>query len=122
MSIGLCNRDRYILIYKLMFPPDLLHRRLKLLMLQVFLIYANFSRLFHSAILHDLSAILRTYRLAFRLYNTLKIRSRLVLLFVSQFYNIQNTADFQLYTCYELWSIESFDYTNFSEYGIKSFG
>ena len=75
MSIGLCNRDRYILIYKLMFPPDLLHRRLKLLMLQVFLIYANFSRVFHSAILYDLSAILGTYRLAFRLYNTLKIRS-----------------------------------------------
>ena len=38
---------------------------------QVFLIYANFSRLFLSAILYDLSAILQ----AFRLYDALKIRS-----------------------------------------------
>ena len=44
-------------------------------MLQVFLIYANFSRLFLSAILYDLSAILQAERLAFRLYNALKIRS-----------------------------------------------
>ena len=28
ISIGLCNWDRFILIYKLMFPPDLLHRKL----------------------------------------------------------------------------------------------
>ena len=58
-----------------MFPPDLLHRRLWLPMLQVFLIYANFSRLFLSAILYDLSAILQAERLAFRLYDALKIRS-----------------------------------------------
>ena len=38
ISIGLCNWDRFILIYKLMFPPDLLHRKLHLLILQVFLI------------------------------------------------------------------------------------
>ena len=44
-------------------------------MLQVFLIYANFSRLFLSAILYDLSAILQAERLAFRLYDALKIRS-----------------------------------------------
>ena len=55
-----------------MFPPDLLHR--KLLMLQVFLIYANF-RLFLSVILYDLSAILQAERLAFRLYDALKIRN-----------------------------------------------
>ena len=58
-----------------MFPPDLLHRKLQLLMLQVFLIYANFSRLFLSAILYDLSAILQAERLAFRLYDALTIRS-----------------------------------------------
>ena len=58
-----------------MFPPDLLHRKLYLLILQVFLIYANFSRLFLSAILYDLSAILQAERLAFRLYDTLKMRS-----------------------------------------------
>ena len=61
-----------------MFPPDLLHRKLLLLMLQVFL-YANFSRSFLSVILYDLSAILQAERLAFRLYDTandaLKIRS-----------------------------------------------
>ena len=58
-----------------MFPPDLLHIKLQLLMLQVFLIYANFSRLFFSAILYDLSAILQAERLAFRLYDALKVRS-----------------------------------------------
>ena len=58
-----------------MFPPDLLHRKLKLLMLQVFLIHANFSRLFLSAILHDFSAILQAERSAFRLHDALKIRS-----------------------------------------------
>ena len=58
-----------------MFPPDLLHRKLWLLMLQVFLIYANFSRLFLSAILYGLSAILQAERLAFRIYDALKIRS-----------------------------------------------
>ena len=47
-------------------PPDLL---------QVFLIYANFSRLFLSAIPYDLSAILQAERLAFRLHDALKIRS-----------------------------------------------
>ena len=36
--------------------------------------YANFSRLFLSAILYDLSAILQAERLAFRLYDALKIR------------------------------------------------
>ena len=58
-----------------MFPPDLLHRKLQLLMLQVFLIYANFSRLFLSVILYDLSAILQANRLVFRLYDALKILS-----------------------------------------------
>ena len=58
-----------------MFPPDLLHRKLYLLMLQVFLIYANFSRLFLSAIQYDLSAILQAERSTFRLYDALKIRS-----------------------------------------------
>ena len=90
-------------------------------MLQVFLIYADFSRLFLSAILYDLSAILQAERLAFRLYDALKFVVLVPLVF-SQFYNIQNTADLRLYTKYGLWSIESFDYTNFSEYGIKSFG
>ena len=56
-----------------MFRPDLLHR--KLLMLQAFLIYADFSRLFLSAILYDLSAILQAERLAFCLCDALKIRS-----------------------------------------------
>ena len=58
-----------------MFPPDLLHSKLKLLMLQVFLIYAKFSRLLLSAILYDLSAILQAERLDFRLYDALKICS-----------------------------------------------
>ena len=84
-----------------MFPPDLLHGKLWLLMLQVFLIYANFSRLFLSAILYDLSAILQAERLTFRLYDTLKFVV-LVSLVCSQFYNIQNTADLRLYTKYEL--------------------
>ena len=84
-----------------MFPPDLLHRRLWLPMLQVFLMYANFSSLFLSAILYDLSAILQAERLSFRLYDTLKIRSTGSFSF-SQVYNIQNTADLRLYTKYEL--------------------
>ena len=71
-------------------------------MLQVFLIYANFSRLFLSVILYDLSAILQAERLAFRLYDALKIRSTGSDLVFSQFYNIQNTADLRLYTKYEL--------------------
>ena len=50
---------------------------------------------------YDISAILQAERLAFRLYDALKTHSC---------------------TKYELQSIESFDYTNFSEYGIKSFG
>ena len=79
-------------------------------MLQVFPIYANFSRLFLSAILYDLSAILQAERLAFRLYDALKFVVLVPLVF-SQFYNIQNTADLRLYTKYELWSMESFDYT-----------
>ena len=58
-----------------MFSPDLLHRKLKLLMLQIFLLYANVSRLFLSVILYDLSVILQAERLAFRLYDALKIRS-----------------------------------------------
>ena len=70
-------------------------------MLQVFLIYANFSRLFLSAILYDLSAILQAERLVFRFHDALKIRSTVPLVF-SQFYNIQNTADLRLYTKYEL--------------------
>ena len=44
-------------------------------MLQVFLIYVNFNRLFLSAILYDLFAILQAERLTFRLYDALKIRS-----------------------------------------------
>ena len=44
-------------------------------MLQVFLIYANFSRLFLSAILYDLSSILQAERIALRLYDALNIRS-----------------------------------------------
>ena len=90
-------------------------------MLQVFLIYATFSRLFLSAILYDLSAILQAERLAFRLYDALKNCSTGSFSF-SLFYNIQNAADLRLYTKYELQSIESFDYTNLSEYGIKPFG
>ena len=43
-------------------------------MLQVLLIYANVSRLFLSAILYDLSAVLQAERLAFGLYDVLKIR------------------------------------------------
>ena len=70
-------------------------------MLQVFLIYANFSRLFLTAILYDLSAILQAERLAFRLYDTLKFVVLVPLVF-SQFYNIQNTADLRLYTKCEL--------------------
>ena len=58
-----------------MFLPDLLHRKLELLMLQAFLIFANFGRLFLSAILYDLCAILRAERLAFRLYDAPKICS-----------------------------------------------
>ena len=58
-----------------MFPPDLLHRKLWLLMLQVFLIYADVSRLFLGAILYDLSAILQEERLALHLYDALQIRS-----------------------------------------------
>ena len=54
---------------------DLLYRKLWLLLLQVFLIYANFSRLFLSVILYDLSAILQVERLAFRRYDALKVRS-----------------------------------------------
>ena len=84
-----------------MFPPDLLHRKLQLLMLQVFLLYTNFSRLFLSAILYDLSAILQAERLAFRLYNALKIRSTGSFSFLA-ILQIQNTADFRLYTKYEL--------------------
>ena len=85
-----------------MFPPDLLHRKLQLLMLQVFLIYANFSRLFLSAILYDLSVVLQAERLAFRLYDSLKKFVVLVPLIFSQFSNILNGADLQLYTKYEL--------------------
>ena len=84
-----------------MFPLDLLHRKLQLLMLQVFLVYADFSWLFLSAILYDLSAILQAERLAFRLYDALKFVVLVPLVF-SQFYNIQNTAHLRLYTKYEL--------------------
>ena len=68
---------------------------------EVFLIYANFSRLFLSAILYDLSAILQAERLAFRPYDALKIRSIGSFSFLT-FYNIQNTADLRLYAKYEL--------------------
>ena len=68
---------------------------------------ANFSRLFLSAILYDLSAILQAERSAFRLYDALKNRSTGSLVFL-QFYNIQNTADLRLYNKYELYSMESF--------------
>ena len=70
-------------------------------MLQVFLIYENFSRLFLSAILYDLSVILQAERSAFRLYDALKFVILVPLVF-SQLYNIQNTADLRLYTKYEL--------------------
>ena len=58
-----------------MFPPDLLHRKLQFFILQIFLIYADFSRLFLSAILYDLYGILQGERLVFRLYDALKNRS-----------------------------------------------
>ena len=74
-------------------------------MLQVFLIYANFSRLFLSMILYDLSAILQVEILAFRLYDALNIYSQCAgsfsFLAILQF-NFQNTADLRLYTKYEL--------------------
>ena len=77
-------------------------------MLQVFFIYANFTRLFLSAILYDLSAImqaersfLQAERSAFRLYDALKIVVLVPLVFL-QFYNIKNAADLRLYTKYEL--------------------
>ena len=98
-----------------MFTPDLLHRKLQLLMLQVFLIYANFSRVFLSAVLYDLSTILQAERLAFRLYDALKIRSTSSFSFLA-ILQYSNTADLRLYTKYELQSIKSFDYANFSEY------
>ena len=69
--------------------------------LQVFLIYANFSKLFLSAILYELSAILQAGRLAFHLYDALITRSTGFFSFL-QFNNIQNTADLRLYTKYEL--------------------
>ena len=84
-----------------MFPPDLLHRKLQFLMLQVFLMYANFTRLFLSAILYDLSATLQAERSASRLYDALKIVVLVPLVFL-QFYNIQNAADLRFYTKYEL--------------------
>ena len=55
-------------------------------------------------------------------FKKVNLNVTLVPLIFSQFYNIQNTADLRLYTMYELYSIEYFDYTTFSEYGIKSFG
>ena len=70
-------------------------------MLQVFLIYANFSRLFLSAILYDLSAILQAERSVFRLYDALKIVVLVPLVFL-EFYSIENAADLQLYNKYEL--------------------
>ena len=85
-------------------------------MLQVFFIYANFSRLFLSAILYDLSAILQAERLTFRLYDALKICSTGSSSFLAILQYSKYTADLRLYTKYELWSIESFDYTNISEY------
>ena len=54
--------------------------------------------------IYDLSAILQALRLA--VFTTHLKFVVLVPLVFSQFYNIQNT-------------LESFDYTNFSEYGIK---
>ena len=84
-----------------MFPPDLLHRKLSPPTSQVFLIYANVRRLFLSAILYDLSAILQAERSAFRLYDAVKSRSTVPLVFL-QFYSIQNAVDLRLYTKYEL--------------------
>ena len=66
-------------------------------MLQVYLIYADFSILFLSAILHDLSAILQAERSAFHLYDALKIVVPVPLVFL-QFCNIQNDAELRLYT------------------------
>ena len=107
------------------FPPDLLHRKLQLLMLQVFLIYANFSRLFLSAILYDLSAILQAERLAFRLYEALKIRSTgsFSLLAILQYSKYCRFAIVSMKHVPSMnsKSIQPFDYTNFSGYGIESF-
>ena len=84
-----------------MFLPDLLHRKLQFFMLQVFLIYGNFSRLFLSAILYDLSAILQAERSASHLYEALKNRSTGCFSFLA-ILQIQNAADLRLYTWYEL--------------------
>ena len=72
-------------------------------MLQVFLIYADFSRLFISAILYDLSAILQAERLAFRLYDALKIRcTGSFSFFAILLYSKYCSSDLRLYTKYEL--------------------
>ena len=84
-------------------------------MLQVFFIYANVSRLFLSAILFDLFAILQAERLAFRLYDALKIRSTGSFSFLA-------ILQYLKYCRFAIVHSESFDYTNFSKYGIKSFG
>ena len=78
-----------------MFPLDLQHRKLQFLMLKVLLIYADFSRLFFSAILYDLSAILQAERLAFRLYYALKICSTgsFSFLAILQYSKIQQICD-----------------------------
>ena len=70
-------------------------------MLQVFLIYANFSRLFLSAILYNLSAILQAERLDFRLYDALKIRSTGSFSFLAVL-QYSKYCRFALFTKYEL--------------------
>ena len=63
--------------------------------------YANFSRLFLSAFLYDLSVTLQGDKFAFGLYDALKIYNTCSFSFL-QFCYIQNTADLRVYTKYEL--------------------
>ena len=88
-------------------------------MLQVFLIYANFTRLFLSVILYDLSAILQAERSAFRLYDALKIRSigSFSCLAILQY---PKYCRFAIVHKIRTLEYRIFDYTSFSEYGIKT--
>ena len=72
-------------------------------MLQVFLIYANFSRLFLIAILYDLSAILQAERLAFRFYDALKIRSTGSFSFLAI---LQYSNYWRLAIVHQVWTLE----------------
>ena len=90
-------------------------------MLQVFLIYANFSRLLLSAILYDLFAILQAERLAFRLYDAVKIRSTGSFSFLKIFqyskYNSMNSRVQNLLIILTLVSMESSHLVIFSTSG-----